>query len=342
MNRHDFDILLQKYLNGECNREESEQIERWSESMLHHSHVVFEASEEKSVRRRLWKKLKKTSLYPGGPRVMWWRAGIAAMLAVAIGLTYLYGPVFRGSPDLNSYSSNRHGNGISLENEALDFVTIVSTEAGRSHLLEDGTRVRLHKGSRLRYPVHFGKNQRKVELTGEAFFEVKKDAARPFFVLTGDLITQVLGTSFNVSSYANSGSIVVSVVSGRVSVYENMPEGTVQKNGVILTPNQQITFDRASKKLVPELVKDPQMVNPPAKEQSFMFREVPLSDVLKAVQHAFNVEIVLESPMLQNCIFTGDLNDLSLHTQLLFICSAVNGTYELRGTTFFIRGEGCP
>lgn len=341
MNRHDFDILLQKYLNGACDKEEMEQVERWSEKMLRSSPVALGKAEARSVRSKIWKRLRASSLDEGAWWSGWGRMGMAAaVLVIVLSGMYLTRTHYSNSALYRAFEG-RERSEVGLDSEVSDFITIASTGEGRAHVLEDGTRVVLEKNSRLRYPIRFGEKQRKVELIGAAFFEVKRDVTRPFLVLTDDLVTQVLGTSFKVSSYENSGSIVVSVVTGRVSVYENAQKGANQRNGVILTPNQQITFDKASGKIVAELVKEPLLVNPVA-EQSFVFKEVPLLDVLKAVQHAFDVEIVLESPVLESCIFTGDLNDLSLHTQLQFICSAVNGTYELRGTTFFIRGEGCP
>lgn len=77
------------------------------------------------------------------------------------------------------------------------------------------------------------------------------------------------------------------------------------------------------------------------KKFELIFEDASLLQVLSVIQKAYGVEIVVENPSLNDCIFTGDLTGLSLHTQLRFICKSVNASYELRGTTFFIKGDGC-
>jgi len=93
--------------------------------------------------------------------------------------------------------------------------------------LSDGTRVYLNAESRLKYPVVFRGTERVVELSGEAYFKVSKDALRPFVVKMNGVNVRVLGTSFNVRSYADEGQVVTTLV-GRKS--EGERSGYVQES----------------------------------------------------------------------------------------------------------------
>ena len=341
MNQHDFDILLQKYLSGECSPEEENQIVKWSEIELSNKKTPINNSEQKLLEKKVWKRISK-SVLPGRSvfeRINWHWLAVAAMLTFFCGMAVFYPDylkIFNGEMSAK--------NGVDDPGLALlkDYIEIKNTNNdSRIVPLEDGTIVTLTKESSLKYPKYFGKKVRQVELIGEAFFKVKKDSTRPFFVYTGELVTQVLGTSFNVKSYRNAKTIEVKVVSGRVSVYENKQKAPHNRNGVILKPNQKITFDKESRKLVPELVDVPVLQDGQETRFELIFEESSLSHVLSVIQKAYDVEIVVEKPSLNDCIFTGDLTGLPLHTQLRFICKSVNASYELRGTAFFIKGDGC-
>jgi ferric-dicitrate binding protein FerR (iron transport regulator) len=225
-----------------------------------------------------------------------------------------------------------------------DWIEMRNNGASEEELvsLEDGTIVTLARNSKIRYPRHFEPKTREVQLEGEAVFNVKRDINRPFFVYSGELVTQVLGTSFKIRSFENAKTIEVQVLTGRVSVYENEQKSPQARNGIILKPNQKITFDRESKKLVPELVEVPAIVEPPADKQKFAFEEATLAQVLEVIRKAYDVEIVVANPALNDCTFTGDISGLPLHTQLRFICKSVNASYELRGTTLFIYNPLTP
>ena len=341
MNQHEFDILLQKYLAGNCSPEEEQQVLEWSERVHAHAPVPLTVAEEKMTEQKIWKKIRQNVL----PTRNWYTPvvrigmGIAAAVLLTAAL-YVWPGIFGTSKSRLVEQAER----VKVATQhADDFLVVKNTGGGeRSLALEDGSVIVLAKESTLRYPRHFDLKNRQVELEGEAVFNIRRDTSRPFFVYSGELVTQVLGTSFKVTSFGNARTIEVQVLSGKVSVYENQERSSESRNGVVLRPNQKITFDKEAKKLIPELVPAPVMVGPPVKTREFEFEESPLQTVLNALQKAYDVEIVIENPTLNNCTFTGDITGLPLHTQLRFICKSVNASYELRGTTFFVNGEGCP
>ncbi|NJK94613.1 MAG: hypothetical protein HC905_06530 [Bacteroidales bacterium] len=115
---------------------------------------------------------------------------------------------------LGRYSENKAYNSSVIYNE------VYAPAGTRSSLtLADGTRVWLNSGSKLRYPDKFGKGNRLVYLTGEAFFEVESDINKPFIVKTPSVSVRATGTRFNVEAYSSDAEIQVSLLTGKVSVH---------------------------------------------------------------------------------------------------------------------------
>lgn len=335
MNQHEFNVLLEKYLAGTCSEEEAKLLQQWSEAMLDQSAMPVLSAEKAVIEQRLWARIRRSTFAPAsGRRPLWRSLGVAA----SFGLAVLLGAYFlRTNAPLNpseTLTASQPTGVVRIEN---------TSNRPRQITLEDGSKVILQRASRLSYPEHFGSKNRSVMLVGEAFFDVKRDPTKPFVVQTGELVTEVLGTSFTIRSYENRPSIEVRVATGRVSVYENRTgEKPAARNGVILTPNQRVVFDKSSRKLVPGLVDDPVILHPPATPQPFQFEETPLPQVFRTLERAFGVEIVLENETLAGCRFTADLTELPLYDQLDLICKSVNATYERRGTVLFVKGDGCP
>lgn len=339
MNQHEFDKLLEKYLAGDCDSEEEKLIWEWQENMLKNSQLLLNSEEKEAIKKRLWSRIYSNTIgmyeeempSTSGKIFTILKWGVAAMLL--IGLINIFLVMKNKKSDIVAETTQlQHISDIEVKNTS-------STDSEIK--LEDGTVVRLKKNSSISYPKHFGKETRNVYLKGEAFFKVKRDPNAPFIVHTGDLVTEVLGTSFNVKSYDNAKAIEVSVTSGRVSVYEQTEKSSDKKNGVILTPNQKVVFDKSSKKITPGIVENPVAITPITDKISFVFEDTPLPVVLQKLKDVYGIEIIVENQDMNQCAFTADLNDLPLNTQLELICRTVNARFEQRGTSYFISGEGC-
>ncbi|MGV3685791.1 MAG: FecR family protein [Daejeonella sp.] len=115
----------------------------------------------------------------------------------------------------------------------LSYNTIETPYGGQYQVnLPDGSRVWLNSASSLKYPVHFSGNERKVEITGEAYFEVARNPAMPFRVKNEGQTIEVLGTHFNVMSYPGESTINTTLLEGSVKVFSS-------KGSKLLTPGQQ-------------------------------------------------------------------------------------------------------
>ncbi|WKN44184.1 FecR family protein [Tunicatimonas pelagia] len=119
--------------------------------------------------------------------------------------------------------------------------------------LADGSKVILNSGSKISYTKPFQPNQRAVILEGEAFFEVVKDSLRPFQVISGELTTTVLGTSFNVMAYPTDSLFSVSLATGKVRMgYESIGE-SLNPEVYHLAPGEQVHYDRNQRNASKEL-----------------------------------------------------------------------------------------
>lgn len=165
----------------------------------------------------------------------------------------------------------------------------LSTPKGAKYqvLLPDGTNVWLNSESSLKYPLAFADGERKVELTGEAYFEVEKltknNKRIPFYVETRNQIIEVLGTEFNISAYLDDAVVATTLISGKVDVHERS-----KSNNVILSPGQQaISIEGSDMKVMPANLES----TIAWKMGNFMYEDVYLRDILKQLSRWYNITI---------------------------------------------------
>lgn len=212
--------------------------------------------------------------------------------------------------------------------------------------LEDGSTVQLFPNSTLQYPAHFAVANREVYLRGKAFFTIARNHRKPFWVYTGTLLTQVLGTSFMVSAFAEASSAQVAVKSGRVSVYRLSDverarhDGLTERVGVILTPNQQVAFSQTDERLVKAVVQQPAIVQP-GRANAFVFEETPIAEVFALLEKTYGLPIHYDAATLNRCYLTANLTDESLFDKLALICKITRSTYELVDGQIVIHSNGC-
>lgn len=152
--------------------------------------------------------------------------------------------------------------------------------------LADGSIVTVGRKSRIKYPAGFSGDSRDVYLEGEAFFEVAKDVRRPFTVFSGDVHTEVLGTSFKVSAQPKS-AVEVAVVTGKVRV--SYHGGTLASNRVTMLPGDKISWKNSQ---LTRLKANPKDILA-WKNEMMVFRKQSLSDILDAFRNHYGVKITV-------------------------------------------------
>jgi len=203
-----------------------------------------------------------------------------------------------------NYEVDSQGSGQSKESGIVTKNIYNSLEIPRggeySLTLADGTRVWMNADSKLKYPISFVEDRRVVYLEGEAYFEVAKNASKPFIVstLSGDIT--VLGTHFNVKSYSDESAIYTTLVEGSVSF-----KGSAGKE-TILSPGEQLAFYPA--KGVQEL-KQVNVNNYVGwKNNLFQFEELSLEDIMKTLARWYDVTVSYENEELKQLLFSGNLD----------------------------------
>lgn len=261
-----------------------------------------------------------------------WRA--AAIVILGLGVRYLFTP----SPQ-STYQQ------ITAGQELVEKIN--DTKSTQSVLLSDGSKVILEPNARLSFPASFQKDNRKVYLSGVAFFEVTKDAKRPFLVYANDLVTKVLGTSFLVNAQEGAQKTIVEVREGRVSVFKKRdietPKNLIgqESKGVVLTANQKLVFEPENNQLVKTLSETPQIVSSTNELPSFSFYNTPVTEVLKMLEKAYQVDILFDEDLLSDCPLTATLTNQSLYEKLTIICEAIEAHYEVIDGQIVVHSKGC-
>lgn len=172
----------------------------------------------------------------------------------------------------------------------------VTTPKGGTYqvILPDGTKVQLNAASSIRFASDFKySSQRRVELNGQAYFEVSKDKDHPFIVVSKNQEVKVLGTHFDVSAYGDDASTKTTLL-----------EGAIQINNQLLKPNQQAV--QTNGRISINTVNANDAVD--WKQGEFICRNAPLEDIMKKIARWYDVEVVYASPELKNITFSGSLS----------------------------------
>lgn len=188
--------------------------------------------------------------------------------------------------------------------------------------LADGSKVWLNAASSIRYPAAFAGNERKVEITGEAYFEVEHNNAMPFKVRHNDIDVMVYGTHFNVNAFPEEKDIRITLLEGSVNV-----TNTTTKRAQMITPGQQAVA-AADGKIVLNKTVDIETVMA-WKNGLFMFNNTRLEAIMQQVQRWYDVEVVYEKDDVKRWTFNGQISRYSNASKVLEMMEAT-GTVHFR------------
>ena len=199
----------------------------------------------------------------------------------------------------------------------------IAPKGQKSHvILPDGSKVILNSGSVIRYDNFFGKKYRKLQLSGEAFFEVTRNEKLPFIIQTADIEVEVLGTQFNVMAYPEDDIVETIVTEGTVSVTE-----THNQLSLLLLANQKATYHKQSQIL---LLND---VNPGLytswKNNLLIFDNENFTDVIKKLERWYDVQIQVEGTDSITDRFTMTVKSESLREVLELICLTTDIEFDI-------------
>jgi len=338
----EFQQLLQRYLDNRCTPQERAAVERWYDHLEESEGLIVLSQNQEAIEDTIWQRLAPRLPSAASAAAVaqrpaaWWQAPqlrwAAALLLFALGIGWLW-PVAQRA--LFSQNDVATAHGWTQQTN--------TTTAPRTLRLPDGSRVTLHPGSTLRYPIALAGPKREVYLIGEAYFQVSKNPTRPFLVLTNQVVTTVLGTSFRVKAPKGATRASVAVREGKVSVQARVGADLratpthPAAAGVVLLPNQQVVYSAATRVLKKELVDKPAILVP----QAFSFEERPVTEVLAALQKAYGVDIVYERAKLAGCTISITFYDEPLFEKLGLLCKSLGASYSMNNEQIIIRSVGC-
>lgn len=183
---------------------------------------------------------------------------------------------------------------------------LVETPRGGQYqiILPDGTKVWLNAASSLKFPMSFASMEdRKVELKGEAYFEVTKDKTHPFKVINEGQEVKVLGTHFNINSYKDEGAIKTTLLEGSVVVTSDYTKNGVREE-VKIKPGEQAIL---TEKGINVVEKDVEEVMD-WKNGDFIFQKESLKQIMSRVGRWYNVDVVYEKDVNTGLTFSGQMS----------------------------------
>lgn len=214
-------------------------------------------------------------------------------------------------------------------------VRVLAEDQAVELILEDGTEVTVNRHSSLRYSKSFDQGERKVYLTGEAWFDVARDTSKPFIIDAGDALVEVLGTSFNVNAYRENPTVEICVESGLVALSAKAD----QKDLIVMMAGSGGSYNKSLKQLKLIPTPDPNSISWKTKE--LYFDGTSLRDVCALVSKVYGVSMVIMNEDLASCPITVTFSDQSLDSVLKVLEVTLDLRITRTGEKIRLDGERC-
>jgi ferric-dicitrate binding protein FerR (iron transport regulator) len=217
---------------------------------------------------------------------------------------------------------------------------IISTKNGSKSKIElpDGTQVWLNVGSRIKYDENYGKESRELTLTGEAYFDVARDANKPFVVHTGKMDVKVLGTVFNVKAYPGDATTEAALIKGSIEVsFPGRPQGrlilkpqdkvSIANKEAIAAEDTAARLTNANSKKSPAIMVSSIQYEPVSSaiietswvNNKLIFRSKNFGDLARDIERWFNVTVEVQDTSILSKKFTGTFSNESITDALDFL-----------------------
>lgn len=194
-------------------------------------------------------------------------------------------------------------------------------------MLPDGSIVRMNSGSNIVYPESFSEDNRTVELNGEAFFEVKHNPDKPFYVKMNGQQVRVLGTSFNIRSYDDEKTIEVAVATGKVSY--NMSNG----EEVILSPTQMVNHNPTDGSYTKLIVDERKIYG--WKNDILSFKNNSFEEIKKELERWYGTEIIVEGKIQGT--YSGEFENETLRDVMKGLSFVFRFDFEIKSKKVYVR-----
>lgn len=211
------------------------------------------------------------------------------------------------------------------------YINLLVMDGKREQLiLPDSSIVWVNSGSKVKYPQKFKEDSRFIELDGEAFFNIKREQGRPFFVKLNNLTIEVIGTEFNISAYNTNKQILATLNKGKIKIKTN------NNSDYVLEPNQQFRMNNLNSQV--------EIVNVNANDFSewrngkLVYNELSLSEITLSLNRTFNVQITLDKSLLvkEDKYSIKFINNESIEDILKILSDVAHFSYKKNGNHIMI------
>lgn len=325
MTKADFLAILDKHLDGTASDEERRLLDNFYRDHLAGTQPEWTFTEKEKIRVELLESLNRAidedvrNNRPSRFPATTWRVAASVALVLAAGL-WLY--LARIPAEIHYLTATaKRGEQVTVT-------------------LSDGSVVRLNAESSITYPEELAvADTRTVQLSGEAFFEVARDESKPFVIRSGNLVTTVLGTSFNIRAYPNDETFAVTVATGKVKV-EAANDQDQKTAGELLVPGEQALFEKSTATITRKRV-DPGK-HLAWKEGTILLEGASLQEATDILGRWYDVEFVFENPALKTCAIDGKFRNDKLPNILENLRFLMGIEYRIEGDNkVFIDGKSC-
>lgn len=322
-------LLLGRYLSGEASPAEAIQLEEWISAAAANKQQFEQlskvwstlSSEESCIvpdKEAFFNQLREKFPQHAPPKItsftktITWVKIVAGILLIA-GAAILVNVLNKKEPRKIVHSITRQ-----------------TQETIINDTLPDGSLAVISNNSQLQYPHEFTSSAREVQLNGEAWFNVKPNAEKPFIITAGPLQIKVIGTSFNVRT--SKDIIEVAVKTGVVLMYNNLDSITVkagQKGTYQISTRQFAIKERFSPNEVAYATK------------YFNFENATLKEITGQLQKAYGIKIVITNKNLENCTLSSSFDNKPIEYIFDVLAMTLNIQYRIEQKTVFISGNSC-
>lgn len=325
--------LINKYLDGNCSPEEEALLLNWmNQADMTTGDVPLREDMGKLLKLRID---QANGMERPARLIRFFRplhyAAASILIAAALGMLFYL--------QRDHHNRKQHESTLSKNIVHEHYKKLINTgNAPALVKLEDGSEVNLQTGSSLLWQVPFSNGNRKVELTGKAFFEVAKNKHKPFIVFSGDISTTALGTSFWVKEQPQKGEIEVELITGKVVIKHH--HSGLSNTLAYLTPGQQLTYSSSANSAVVITKTQPVIKKPIIKTIStpaLVFTSTPLKEVFAQLQSYYHIKIDYNPKMVETMTFYGTYAATDNVETILNTIATANGlTLKKLNHTFII------
>ena len=206
-------------------------------------------------------------------------------------------------------------------------VTTDNSQKNYKVTLPDGSNIFLNRNTKLTYHANFGKHNRNVALSGEAFFEITHDAAKPFIIDAGKASVKVIGTSFNIITNNIDSAVEVFVQTGKVLIFNNSgAQNVVLESGFVGTMDSKLSGKTQNN-------------NPNYMAWNtglLVYNGQTLDVVFKDLKRVYNMEIIADDPAILEEAWTSPIDNLTQETIIRLICASFNLSFSKDGNIYHL------